>query len=168
MKISDHYHVEELVHPEIIDRYGIGKVAKYVPIYVPWLIATQEAIRKWAGCPTTVNNYLWDDDYKAGGWDAIKGRSDLYIDSGIRNLAEPYGSGFSAHYSWNCTDSKFADYDTAQMQQDIIRNPAAFPYVVRMEDTHDTRSASGEKGRDWLHTQSGVLMPGKKIEVFRP
>lgn len=166
--VSEHYDAQELVHPAIIHRYGIDRVVRFLPVYAPWLIATAEAVRDWVQEPVTINNYMWDPEYKRGGWDAISDRGDLYINSGLRDFAVPFKGSFSGHYAWVCLDHKPKTYDTGQLQEDIIRNPRTFPSIVRMENAKDTRSSRGKLGRDWLHTQSGILMPGQEVEIFRP
>ena len=159
MKVSLNYHVEELVHPAIIDTWGVAKVAKYLSIYLPWFVHGQQSLREFAGVPLVVNNYMWDSDYKKFGWKGIQDRTDLFINSGIRDMRYPLNKGFSAHY-FGATDSKPKGMSPVDLQNHILANESNLrvKYIVRMENAEVTKT--------WLHCQFGVRNGG--IAVFNP
>lgn len=160
MKVSANYSVFELVHPSYIDKWGADKVGKYIKKYCQLMIDGQQRLREFVDAPVTVNNYHWDADYKKYGWEGIKDREDLRVNSGIRSIEYPLNNGFSGHYFGICTDSIQDKYTPIELQSLILENAHTHQNIVRMENANVTRS--------WNHNQYGFRLPNKQIEIFNP
>ncbi|MDA3854265.1 MAG: hypothetical protein PF444_08510 [Bacteroidales bacterium] len=161
MKVSKNFSIFELVHPLYIEEHGQNKMVKVLQnLAAPMLQAIEDMKTFVSGETITVNNYMWDADYKSGGWEAIKDRKDLYVSSGLRHFKDPVGAGMSAHYYMQAVDLKFRDRDIQELQQSILETPYLHPCIVRMEDPHYTRS--------WLHIQTQYRKPNELINVFKP
>ena len=147
MKITKHFHIEELVHPEYIERYGAKKMIKVMRDYgyaTPMLDGL-ERLREFFDESIIVN------DYKFGG---------SFVDSGLRFRGESIGGSLSAHMWMLATDCKIKGKSIKDAQEDILMNAHSHPNIVRMEDYRDTPS--------WLHCQYGYRKPNEQIKIFRP
>lgn len=167
MKVSTHLHVEEIMHPQLIDRFGPPLCRKVLKKKRQYLIDTFESIRALVGEPCTINDYMYSLPYKkavrAGhpGYSAIAGRRDLFVNSGVRIFSDPVGKALSTHYLWNAFDVKFATADPVDVQKRIMDKPLDFPYIVRMENAEITKT--------WLHVEADkIRLPDEFIEVFDP
>jgi len=148
MKITDHFHVEELVHPEYIEQYGREKMIKVMRDYgyaTPMLEGIEQ-LRSFLGDESIIIN-----DWKFGG-----GR----VDSGLRWRGISLGSPLSGHMWMLSTDSKHKDRNIKDIQEDILNSQTLHPHIVRMEDYRDTPT--------WLHIQWGYRPKNKSIQIFRP
>jgi hypothetical protein len=145
MKITDNFHIEELVHPEYIIEHGAAKMAKVFKRYAPDTLEGLDTLREWLDEPITINDYKW-----AGS----------FINSGLRHPSDHLGSELSAHRFFLAMDCKFKGRTIKDAQEDILMNQDAHPLIARMEDYRDTPT--------WLHVQFGRRKPNQTIEVFRP
>ena len=164
MNVSKNYDIRELVHPAIIDSYGVTRVAKYIKKYSPLMVDGQQTLREFVGAPCTVNNYHWNSEYKKGGWDAIKDNKvllrQLRINSGLRDMRNPLNNGFSGHFFMCCTDSIQDKYSSIELQNLILEESRQHPYIVRLEDANYTNG--------WNHVQYGYRFPNQQIDVYKP
>lgn len=62
-KVSAHFYLDELVHPDFLERFGPG--ARY--FLAPSLVASLEAVRLFVGVPLVVNNYATGGPRKDSG-----------------------------------------------------------------------------------------------------
>jgi len=145
MKITEHFHVEELVHPEYIIEYGAEKMARVFKRYAPDTLEGLETLREWVDESVTINDYKW------GG---------PFINSGLRHPSDHLGSELSAHRFFLAMDCKFKERTIKDVQDDILGNQDKHPLISRMEDYRDTPS--------WCHIQFGRRSPNQTIKVFRP
>lgn len=158
MLVSDSFHVEELVHPEIVKMFGLNRCHSFLKVNSMPLILTLESLKVYTGNESVVlNDWFWRG--------VIEG---AYINSGARFMCEPIGNNFSSHYGFNTGDAKFETFDVGEIQDHIVSKPHKYPFIKRMENTLYTRSIHGEKGRDWLHIETGVRLNHEEIKVFRP
>jgi len=164
MKVSANLHVEEITHPWIIDKFGRERCRKVIQRSRWYLLDGFEHIRDLVGEPCTINNYMYDSAYKKAiksghqGYPAIKGRKDLYINSGARIFNDPIGKALSTHYIWDTLDIKFKSAKPVAVQQAIMGDENAYPYILRMENAEVTKT--------WLHVEFGVRQ--SDIDVFNP
>jgi len=140
MKISNNFTVQELVHKDIINVLGEGRAANTISTY---LISSLEKLRNHYG--------------------AIRINGGGYKNSGLRKASyyRKFGiirESYSTHQYGNTADLKFSNgVKPAEVFDFILANQEKFPYIVRMENAHETRT--------WLHIECGKFK-GKKIEVF--
>ena len=147
MKITENFHVEELVHPKYIEMYGAAKMIRVMRDYgyaTPMLEGI-ERLREFIDASIVINDYKW-----GGG----------FVDSGLRWRGVSVGSDMSGHMWMLCTDNKIKGRSIQDTQEDILMNQHSHPNIVRMEDHRDTLT--------WLHVQWGCRPRNKSIEVFRP
>lgn len=145
MKVTDHFHIEELVHPQYIADHGGNKMVRVMHRYAQPMLVGLERLREYTDASVIVN------DYKFGG---------SYINSGLRHRAAPFGAELSAHYFMMATDSKHKGRSIKDLQESILMDAHQHPNIVRMEDYRDTPT--------WLHVQWGCRNPNQSIEIFRP
>jgi hypothetical protein len=145
MKITKHFAIEEIVHPEYIEDHGRVKMVNVFKRYAPLTLEGLETLREWVDESIIIN------DYKYGG---------SFINSGLRHPNFPLGSPLSAHYFMLAMDCKFKNRSVKDVQQDILNNQDAHPLITRMEDYRDTPT--------WLHVQFGLRPKNETIKVFRP
>ena len=147
MKITEHFHIEELVAPQYIEKYGAAKMIKVMRDYgyaTPMLDGL-ERLREFLDEPIIIN------DYKFGG---------SFLDSGLRYRGESIGSDLSAHMFMLATDCKIKGRNIKDVQEDILMSSHLHPNIIRMEDYRDTPS--------WAHIQWGYRKPNDQIQIFRP
>lgn len=145
MKISDNFSVKELVNDDIVDKLGENRAANIVS---PYLLKQLEALRLRFG-PITINDYEWGGMFKNSG---VR-KASFYKRLGI--MRESY----STHQYGNTADLKFTDFTAIQVYDYIMDNQDEFPYIVRMENAHKTKT--------WLHVECGRYCLDN-IEVFNP
>ena len=147
MKVSPHFHIEELVHPEYINEHGAAKMIRVFQRYAPDTLEGLETLREWLDAPLSINTY------KFGGG---------FINSGLRHPIYPLpgASPLSAHYFMLAMDCKIKGRAIKDVQEDILMNQHIHPLISRMEDYRDTPS--------WLHLQFGRRKKNEQINVFRP
>ena len=143
MKLSSNFTVEELVHPDIIKKLGAKRAANLISLY---LIKELERLR---------------DQYGAI---HINGRR--FINSGLRqasyykNKIGLMKQSYSTHQWGNTADLKFSNgIKPAEVYDYILDNPNKFPFIVRMENAHKTKT--------WLHIECGAYREDT-IRVFNP
>ena len=142
MKLSKHFAVSELVHPDIVNKLGESRAANLVS---PYLIKALERLRVKFG-PITIN----------GG---------KYTNSGLRkasfykNKLGFMRESYSTHQYGNTADLKFKNATPVEVYEYILDNQENFPLIVRMENAHKTRT--------WLHIECGRYR-SNTIEVFNP
>ena len=141
MKLSNHFAVSELVHPDIINKLGEKRAANTIS---PFLIKELERLRSKFG-PITING----------------GR---FKDSGLRKASyyRKYGmmrESYSTHQYGNTADLKFSDSTPEEVYDYVLENQGEFPCIVRMENAYKTKT--------WLHIECGRYRE-EKIEVFNP
>jgi len=145
MKVTEHFDISELVHPEYINEHGAEKMVQVLRRYAYPMLTGIERLREFVDEPIIVN------DYKFGG---------SFINSGVRHPDFPFGSRLSAHYYMLADDCKIKGRDVRSIQEDIMMSQHLHPNIVRMEDYRDTPT--------WLHVQWGCRQPNEQIKVFRP
>ena len=145
MKVTDHFDIRELVHPEFIIEYGEAKMVKVFKSYAPDTLKGIETLREWVDESIIINDYKW------GG---------SFINSGLRHPSDHLGSELSGHRFFLCMDCKFDTKTVKEVQESILDNPANHPNIVRMENYRDTPT--------WLHVQFGRREPNQQMTVFRP
>jgi len=142
MKISNNFTVKELVHKDIINVLGEKRAANLVS---PHLIAELERLRHIYG--------------------AIHINGGRFKNSGIRKASYYTKWGFtyqsySTHQWGNTADLKFTQgIKAAEVYDYILAHQDKFPYIVRMENAHETKT--------WLHIECGKYRE-EYIEVFNP
>ena len=142
MKLSNHFAVSELVHPDIISKLGETRAANLVN---PYLIKALERLRVKFG-PITINN---------GGYTNSGLRKASFYKNKLGFMRESY----STHQYGNTADLKFKDATPEEVYDYILTHQSAFPYIVRMENAHKTKT--------WLHVECGRYRDNK-IQVFNP
>jgi len=145
MKVTAHFDIKEIVHPEFIIEHGEEKMIKLFKSYAPNTLIGLETLREWVDEPITIN------DYKYGGG---------FINSGLRHPSDHLGSELSAHRFFLAMDCKFKGRTIKDIQEDILMNAHMHPNIVRMEDYRDTPT--------WLHCQFSMREPNQQINIFRP
>ena len=147
MKLSKNFTVQEFVNPSIIKVLGERRAANIVN---PFLIQAVQSLRNKFG-PIVING-------------SYGGKS--FIDSGVRRASfykKRFGGireSYSTHLFCNTGDLKFHDTTPIEVYDHILNNPRQFPYIIRMENAHKTKT--------WLHIECGKYRDGEKIEVFNP
>lgn len=142
MKISNNFRVQELVHPDIIKVLGEKRAANLVS---PRLLQELERLRNRYG--------------------AIHINGGNFKNSGIRKASYYTNWGFtyqsySTHQWGNTADLKFKNgIKPAEVYDYILAYQSEFPYIVRMENAHETKT--------WLHIECGQYRE-EYIEVFDP
>jgi len=161
MKVTESFHVEELVHPLYIEQHGAAKMKFVLEKNAPLMLLTIEHVKKLLGGGAyTVNNYMWHPDYKKFGWEGIKDNDTLYRSSGLRHPDDPVGAILSSHNYMNTFDGKSKEHSASGAYTVIQRSFNYVPYIVRMENVKYTPS--------WNHIQCGYRMPNQAIEIFKP
>ena len=145
MKITDNFHVDELVHPEFINEHGAEKMVRVLQRYAQPMLVGIERLREFVDESIIIN------DYKFGG---------SFINSGVRHPDFPFGSKLSAHYYMLATDCKIKGHAIKDIQESILMEAHSHPNIVRMEDYRDTPT--------WVHIQWGCRAPNEPIIIFRP
>lgn len=141
MKISEHFDIRELVHPDIYNHPAIGP--RCVDFIHPNAKYMLEDLRELFG-PITINDWLY------GG---------QYVDSGLRLPDGSVGARFSAHRFGCGFDLKFSNATPGDVYYHILNNQNKYPFIVRMEAIDRTPG--------WLHVEFGGKRSGE-IEVFHP
>jgi hypothetical protein len=146
MKLSKNFTTEEFIHPDIIKKLGDKRSSNIVNNF---LIKQVQLIRDKFG-PVIING-------KYGGKN--------FINSGVRKASFYKTLGviresYSTHLWCNTADLKFKNITPIEVYDYILNNPNEFPYIVRMENAHKTKT--------WLHIECGRFRDGYKIEVFNP
>lgn len=159
IEVSKNYTAYELAHPAWIEEWGVVKVAQCLKRYWPYFVKGQQRLREFIGAPVTVNNYHWDKDYKKFGWDGIKDRDDLRINSGLRHIQYPLNDYLSGHY-FGATDSIQDKYDPIDLENKILNNQERLPFIVELESHIHTPT--------WTHALHGRRQTGQSIKVFNP
>ena len=138
MKLSPHFFLQELVHPDIYHKVG----DRCKDFLHPNLIVNCEAIRDIAGA-TTINDWSRGGNFKS---------------SGLRT-PDDIGAFLSSHKFGCAADLKFKDITPLEVQRLILAEPHKFPYISRMENAVITKT--------WLHIESCDYRQGDII-VFNP
>jgi hypothetical protein len=145
MKVSKNFTVKEFVNPDILKKLGDIRSANIIN---PYLIQQVQSLRNKYG-PITING---------------KFRGKTFIDSGIRKASFYKKMGiiresYSTHLFCNTADLKFLDSTPIEVYDFILDNQEQFPYIIRMENAHKTKT--------WLHIECGKYRVGD-IQVFNP
>lgn len=141
MKISEHFDIRELVHPDIYNHPAIGdRCADFIHPNAKYAL---EDLREVFGA-ITVNDWM------------IGGR---YEDSGLRLPGGSVGSPLSAHRFGCAFDLKFAQATPAEVFYHVLNNQRNFPLISRMESADYTPT--------WLHVEITTRRYGDII-VFNP
>ena len=160
MKVSAHLHVEDIIHPWLIDRFGLMLCKRRLKKSRQYLLDTYEQIRELAGEHVMVNNYGDDLAYRRAvsmghpGYSVIKGRP-LHINNGVRIFNDPIGTDLSAHYLWDAMILRCATVEPGYLKQWILDNPEDFPHIVRI-GSNDALHIEVAKTRD------------HSIEIYNP
>jgi hypothetical protein len=139
MRLSTHFTLDELVHPDIITKVG-DRAADFLH---PELVPTLEAIRARFGAIAVNGIY--------------KGKT--FSHSGLRLPDSPIGANLSSHKFGCSCDCKFYGETPQAIQKYIIRNQSEFPHISRMENADVTVT--------WLHIEV-TSKRNKSIKVFNP
>lgn len=126
MQVTDHFELEELVHPQLLDIMG-PRLADYVHE----LALALEDMRDTFG-PIIVNN-----------WHTGGGRQN----AGLRMPCSQMGARYSAHKFGRAADLQFTQANVRDVHQAILDNPEAFPYITRLEAIEATPT--------WIHMEIG-------------
>ena len=121
---AQHFIVQELVSPEVYERWG---VASWWFVDVR-LVITLDQMRDEFG-PITVNDWVWGGKFKY---------------SGLRPLTGGVGSEWSQHRFGRGADSKPKNVTPQEMYARILAKPEKFPYLRCMEHIDATPT--------WVHT----------------
>lgn len=137
---AKHFQIEELVHPEFIERFGRDFSWQFLR---PEGLLALDFLRERFG-PITVNNYLWGGPRKF---------------SGLRPPSGGVGGKHSMHRYGCAFDCVFHKTTPQEVYEWILANQREIPWITRMENAHETQT--------WLHfdcanTQSDVIV------VFNP
>jgi len=143
MKLTEHFSVQELVHPDIIKKLGVERAANLVS---PYLLRGIEKLRAKYG-PIHVNG---------GNFTNSGMRKASFYKNKLGFIKESY----STHLYGTTADLKFSDTTAIEVYDTILANPDDFPYVIRMENAHITKT--------WLHIEFGKVRRNGKLEVFNP
>ncbi len=146
MKVTKHFSAEEILHPSIIETYGLATCKFALETYALEMLKALETMSDFiSNEPIIINDYKW-----GGG----------FTNSGVRVMSDPVGSALSGHYAWRCCDLKFKTRDPIAVQDSIMENQHMHPNIVRMEDARITKT--------WLHLQFGTRLPNEHIAIFKP
>lgn len=122
---SKYFAIEELVPKAIFTKRG----EKAWELIDDRLITTLDFIKeRFPRGTVTINNWKWGGDRE---W------------SGLRVPASPYYSETSQHAYGRAIDAVFSHYTAEQIRQDILKNPALYPYIRGVE-----------LGVSWLHVDT--------------
>lgn len=152
MKISEHFELHELVHPDIYNHPHIGdRSADWLNVNLaPTLQALKDNLtRELDG----VIEYVTVNNWHNGGH---------FKDSGLRSNKKPYGGrvSYSAHYAGTAADAKYKIHTPAQVYDHIMNNQELYPYILRMEHIDDTPT--------WNHLEVSTLERVGEIYIFHP
>ncbi len=143
MKVSNNFSVQALVHKDIIKTLGEKRAANLISIY---LIKELERIRNRFGS-VHINGGRFSNS-------GIRKSSYYKNKLGFTRLS------YSTHQWGNTADLKFANGVTPiEVYEFILNNKTDFPYIVRMENAHKTKT--------WLHIECGRYRE-ENIQVFNP
>jgi len=150
MKISKHFDLRELVHPDIYKHPAIGVRAK--TFLNPMLVPTLETIKTELSYAlpgdqeeiVTVNNWHYGGKYKS---------SCLRPDGDI-------GAKFSGHKFGGTADTKYKFHLAAEAYFYILNNQEKFPYIIRMEGIDHTPG--------WNHIEVDYEPRQGDIIIFNP
>ena len=140
MKVSEHFDLRELVHPDIFNKIG----ARALDFLNCNAILTLEDLRDNFG-PITVNN-----DHLGGS----------YKDSGLRMPKGTVGAELSSHRFGTGFDLKFKDHKPEEVYFHILNNQGIYPYISRMENAERTVT--------WLHVEFCTNKHEGEIIIFNP
>lgn len=141
MKISEHFDIRELVHPDIYNHPAIGD--RCIDFVHPSAKFVLEDIREDFG-PVTINDWLF------GG---------RFTDSGLRLPDGNVGARLSAHRFGCAFDLKFSEATPQDVFYHILNNQHKYPLIARMESVDYTPT--------WLHIEVTARRYGEII-VFNP
>ncbi len=139
MKLTDNFDLEELVHPEIIERVG-DRAADFLH---PELPPTLQLLRDKFGAIVVNGSYL----------------GKTFTSSGLRLPKGAVGANLSAHKFGTAADLKFYATSPEEVQDYIVQNQAEFPTIRRMEAASVTVT--------WLHIEVTMIRKGD-IYIFKP
>lgn len=137
MKVSANLHVEDIMHPRMVDQFGLMLCRKVLKERRWYLLETYEQIRELAGEHAMINNYGDDLAYRkaisAGhpGYSVIKGRN-LHINNGVRIFSDPVGKDLSANYLWDAMILRFPVVEPAYIKQWILDYSDDYPYIIKI------------------------------------
>lgn len=135
----EYFKLEELVHPDYIERFG----QRAWLFLQPAALRSLDQIRERFG-PVTVNNWA-------------SGGTRKY--SGLRPLFGGVGAQHSIHRFGGAFDCVFRDTSPIVVFDYILANRLEFPEITRLEDARHTRT--------WLHFDVAHTF-SDSIEVFTP
>lgn len=173
MKVSDHFDIRELVHPDIYERIG----ARCLGFIHPSAVPTLEMIRRGIADSITINNWHTGGALKDSGLrlplvvptqsklinviqaNLHKGDAALY--EAIVGLFKGTGARMSSHRFGCGFDLKFGDTPAPVAHAYILKHQYLFPNIIRMEAIEATPT--------WVHVEFGAYRDtGVEIVVFKP
>ncbi|XPV77954.1 MAG: hypothetical protein ACNI27_08545 [Desulfovibrio sp.] len=140
--ICQHFRIEELVPPEMFEAFKYNPVKLWM-LFDRFALITLDLLRERYGT-CTVNNWLWDGNYKYSGWRPFDCKD------GAKLSQHKWGRGF---------DAKFKYITPQEIWQDMIKNPndEAFRHIRRIE---------AFPKMTWFHFDTGNVWRPDAVRIF--